>query len=376
MVGGDELKHRVSEGSVARLGRHLVTGDSSFPFDEFVRGACVGLAELELKARIAHVAEALAKTLPQPFPRACEVIQAANSLHSEIKAEDGAFVFWPLCTFVETHGLDFFDEAFATMHRLTGLASCEFALRPFVEREPQRSFDTLHGWTTDGDHHVRRLVSEGTRPRLPWGGRLRALQLDPSPTIALLDRLYCDDELYVRRSVANHLNDISKDHPDLAVEVAQGWMRAVEAGPRSEQVGWLARHALRGLVKQGHRGALALQGFARPQVEVTGFSVSPGRLQFGSELKIDLELKAGADEALMIDYAVHHRKSSGGVSAKVFKWSRVRAKSGENLVLEKRHSIRKISTRRYYDGPHKVEVLINGESVAIADFELVGVDSE
>ncbi len=375
------LKGRVSKHTVELLADHLAASSPSFPRRRFVRAALKGLTELELKARIIHVADALADALPKPFPRAAAIIQGANA--SAPETGPSLFAYWPLCTFVERYGTDHFDESFAVMHGLTRLASCEFAIRPLLDREPERAFTVLRRWAEDRDPHVRRLVSEGTRPRLPWGPRLKALQRDPSPSIPLLDRLYDDDELYVRRSVANHLNDISKDHPDLAVEIAGRWRGrgrgaapgtdpgAKRAAPRSE---WVIRHALRSLVKQGHTGALTLLGFGPAKLDLDAFELSTRRLRFGDTMGLHLEIHALADADLVIDYAVHHLKANGTLSPKVFKWATRQVKRGERLVLDKRHRIRPISTRRYYPGAHRCEVLINGESLAIEDFELFAVE--
>lgn len=363
----------MSRESVKRLGDHLRAFDGSFPSRRFVREASRGLEDLELKARINHVADALATCLPEPFPRAAALIRGANE--GARRSDESVFAYWPLCSFVERHGLSHFDEAFDTMHGLTGLASCEFAVRPFIEGEPDRAFSVLRRWVGDRDHHVRRLVSEGTRPRLPWGARLTALQEDPTPSVPLLDRLFSDEELYVRRSVANHLNDISKDHPDRAVAIAEAWKAAAagEGGGAGRNADWVVRHALRGLVKGGHRGALALQGFRPAKLELGAFSLKPRRLRFGAPLRMHLELRARAGGEWMIDYAVHRQLANGKLAPKVFKWTRRTVKRGESIVLDKDHAIRAITTRRYYPGRHRVEVLVNGQSVAVEDFELVGV---
>ncbi|EDM81542.1 hypothetical protein PPSIR1_21534 [Plesiocystis pacifica SIR-1] len=365
------FKHRVSSATIRALAEHLRAEDPSFPAERFVRRARRGLGALELKARIQHIAEALAATLPEGFPEASARIRGANArrgVPGTGDLEGTMFTFWPLCTYVEGWGLEHPELALDTMHGLTALASCEFAIRPYIEAEPERVWARLERWVSDPNVHVRRLVSEGTRPRLPWGRRLRALQADPGPSLALLDQLRGDPELYVRRSVANHLNDISKDHPQLAVEVATRW----QAEDDSDALAWVVRHALRGLVKAGNPGALALQGFGPPKVRLAHFRVGPERLQFGGSLSLSVELRPRASQDLLIDYAIHHRKADGSTRAKVFKWTRRRVEKGEVLRLDKQHGIRPISTRRYHDGPHRAELLINGKSLAMADFELVG----
>lgn len=379
MAESTELKHRVSKASVRALAAHLRAFDAEFPSPRFVRRASRGLEDLELKARIGHVADALAACLPESFPDAATVIEGANALASSTKgpserdihheSADPVFLYWPLCTYVERYGLEHLDRALVTMHGLTPLASCEFAIRPYIEQDPERVFTVLRRWVKDPDQHVRRLVSEGTRPRLPWGSRLRALQADPTPSVRLLDALFADDELYVRRSVANHLNDISKDHPERAVEIAAAWQKR----DSSEEVAWVIRHALRGLVNQGHPGALALQGIGQPRVDVKRFALSATRLRFGRSLELSLELRAKARQDLLIDYAVHHMKANGTLAPKVFKWTRRSVAKGEVVTLAKNHAFRPISTRRYHAGEHRVELLVNGRSLGMTKFELVDV---
>lgn len=375
MPQAEPLKHRIHREGIESLARFFTAASPRFASKRFVQRALDGLEPLELKARISHVAGALAATLPTDFEAAAPVIDTAVRLHrgagpaAAVDVTDATFVFWPLCTFVEDHGLEHPDRALDTMHGLTALATCEFAIRPYIERDPQRVFKRLRRWANDDDMHVRRLVSEGTRPRLPWGRRLRALQGDPAPAVALLDALRQDPELYVRRSVANHLNDIAKDHPELAVTIATRWK---EATP-SDEVAWVVRHALRSLIKQGHRGALALEGVREPKLGELTFSVSPRRLRFGSSLSLELELQSTRAQELIIDYAVHHMKANGTRAPKVFKWVRRTVAKGETVALNKAHPIRAISTRRYYPGVHRVELLVNGRSLETRDFTLVGI---
>ena len=255
----------------------------------------------------------------------------------------------------------------AAMPALTQRFSCEFAIRPFVERHRELTFAQLADWVADPNVHVRRLVSEGTRPRLPWGRRLTALQRDPRPLWPLLERLRDDPELYVRRSVANSLNDVAKDHPALAVEVANRWL--ADAPPGRE---WIVRHALRTLIKQGDRSALRALGYGTAKVDAVRFEVAPRRLALGDALTLRAELRSTArsEQQLVIDYAVHHRRQNGTLSPKVFKWRRAALPVGGTLELEKRHALRPVTTRRYHAGRHRVELLVNGRSCGSRDFDL------
>ncbi|MFK7986429.1 MAG: DNA alkylation repair protein [Sandaracinaceae bacterium] len=359
------FKHHITEAGVRRLADHLAP-HVAFDTEDFVRRAGAGLPPLELKARVHHVADTLASCLP-PFVESAPRIERANA--SARDSDASLWVFWPLCSYIERHGTGHVDEALRVMRGLTHLASCEFAIRPFLAAEPTRVFPVLQEWAGDASWHVRRLASEGTRPLLPWGMRLKALQSDPSPSLPLLDRLFDDPSEDVRRSVANHINDISKDHPDLAVQVAAAWHE--QGGEHTRAV---IRHALRTLVKRGHVGALALQGFEPAELRTATLSAAPTTVQFGDPVTLRFEAVAQRAGAWMVDYAVHRMLANGKLKPKVFKWTRRTVEKGERVVLEKRHAIRPISTRRYYDGQHRCDVRVNGEVVAEAAFELVGVE--
>ena len=252
-----------------------------------------------------------------------------------------------------------------TLRRLTPLFSAEFAIRPFLEQHPERTVDVLRSWTQDDDAHVRRLVSEGTRPRLPWGRRLRRFQDDPSEGLALLEALKDDPSEYVRRSVANHLNDIAKDHPQRVVEVCETWRQGA-----SEERKWILRHGLRSLVKAGDAEALRILGYdANANVTVEGLQITPDRVALGGGITLQFELASRQSKPapLVVDYAVHHVKANGSTSAKVFKLKNVTLAPEERLRLTKKHGFRKITTRVYYSGRHQVDILLNGRCRASAE---------
>lgn len=349
----EPFKDKIDARVVADLAACLPPGRRAAFEDE----ANAQLAPLELKARIRLLAELLDTNLDAPFPEGVARLV-------EHSAGMGAWQAWAICTYIELFGLAHHDEAFAAMRVMTARASCEFAVRPYLRAEPERSLAVLHDWVDDPDPAVRRLVSEGTRPRLPWGARLRAFQEDPGPVVALLDRLFDDPAETVRRSVANSLNDISKDHADLAVEVARRWWER-----DTKETKWVVRHALRGLVKAGDEGALGVLGFGPPEVEVVLFDVAPERVRFGDALQISVELNVPRQQGLIVDYAVHHMKADGSLRPKVFKW-RVREGAEGSVALVKSHRFRSISTRRYHAGEHRVELLINGVSFGVRRFDL------
>jgi 3-methyladenine DNA glycosylase AlkC len=228
---------------------------------------------------------------------------------------------------------------------------------------------TLELWVDDESVHVRRLVSEGTRPRLPWAGRLRCFQNDPTPAIALLDRLVDDPELYVRRSVANHLGDIAKDHPELAVATAKRWVVKRDTAERR----WIATHGLRSLAKQGHAGALSLLGVGeRPRVTLSRVTITPRRPRIGGQVVIRAALTANGKrlQDLRVDLVVHYVKANGGTGAKTFIIDRVQMKPSAELVIDHPLKLADLTTRVHHPGEHRVELLVNGERLPLGSFTL------
>ena len=226
----------------------------------------------------------------------------------------------------------------------------------------------MRGWMNDPCHHVRRLISEGTRPRLPWATQLPVFIADPSPLLPLLKALRDDESEYVRRSVANSFNDIAKDHPDVVAGIAHQWLQVASTNRRK-----LVRHACRSLVKQGHKKTLVALGYGHPDVELKHLSIATPRVTFGNALLFEISLVSRAEKSqpLIIDYAIHHRKANGRTTPKVFKWKTIELGKMASHAAKRKHSIRKITTRTYYPGTHRLEILINGVSFACTDFELV-----
>ena len=364
----EPFKNMFRPETVRELAGWLTRG-GPFDSDGFIEVGLQGLETLELKARVQHLAVALVAFLPKDFPDAAAHIAA--SLPPPLSTDDtltSGFLVWPLCRFAENQGLEDPETALPLLRELTRRFTAEFAIRPFLLRDPDGVIARLAVWATDPDMHVRRLVSEGTRPRLPWGVRLGIFVDEPSPLIPLLDGLKADPELYVRRSVANNLNDISKDNPDVVVGVLGRWGR-----DPSPETAWLTRHALRTLIKQGHPEALALLGYkSAAHLKVVHFSLSKQVLKLGESVELRLELSSSADipDRLMIDYRVYHMKANGKLAPKTFKWTAKSIAKATPLSLKKNHTIRPITTRKYYPGLHEVHVQINGNVVAQECFTL------
>ncbi|MEL6546963.1 MAG: DNA alkylation repair protein, partial [Myxococcota bacterium] len=255
------------------------------------------------------------------------------------------------------------EPAMTAMYELTQRFSSEFAVRPFIERYPKKTLSRLKKWTRDPNPHVRRWCSEGCRPRLPWGVRLNDLVDDPAPCLEIIERLKDDPELYVRRSVANNLNDIAKDHPEIVVETCRRWW-----SDGSQERRWIVQHALRSLIKKGHPGALDVLGYGAPKNIAATLKVTPKRVRVGEDVRLNLQLEGAAKQPLMVDYGIHYVLANGKTGRKVFKWKKLDAKS--EGVLEKKHSMRETTIRTLRPGRHRVDVQINGHVVAESYFDL------
>lgn len=342
----------------------------AFDSAAFIREIAPGLEPLELKARISLIAEGLRKYLPPDYPEAVSIL--IMTLGPEIPVEAGMFnegwFLMPIAQFVQDYGLDHFDCSLDAMYEITKRHTAEFAIRPYIEQNPDKVLAKLREWASDPSPHVRRWISEGTRPRLPWGKRLDIFIRDPEPTLALLEALKDDPEPYVRKSVANHLNDIAKDHPERVLEITARWYAEGSEGTR-----WIVQHALRTLIKKGDPAALEILGFASDVIlHVMYFEVRPRAIQLGESLRLALVLKndGASHENLVVDYRIHFVKANGKSSPKVFKWGTRRLEPGETVSLTKNVPVRTVTTRRYYPGWHEVDVQVNGQVVASAGFDL------
>ena len=255
------------------------------------------------------------------------------------------------------------------LHTLTQCFTAEFSIRPFLQKHPEATLSQLMAWTRDPSEHVRRLVSEGTRQRLPWASRLPAFQRDPAPVLAVLERLKDDPALYVRRSVANNLNDIGKDHPALLADTARTWLQGATPERR-----WIVQHALRSAVKRGEPGALAALGFgAAADVAIGQPSITPKQAVVGGTLVVAFDVintRAGPQQVL-VDFAVHYIKANGQSRAKVFKLKTLDLAAHATQRVGKQISLAEMSTRKHYPGLHRVEAIVNGQAQAIGSFELL-----
>ena len=367
------MKNGLGDAAVDRIANALSQTQSlSGSFDKiaFREKAIALLPELELKQRVQHLIDTLHEFLPKPFDLALQCLLELPDYWDPGHADDPlrSFAAWPIIDYIGYHGIDHPEISLPALQKLTDLFSAEFAIRPFLLKHPELCHRYFEQWVKHNNDHVRRLVSEGSRPRLPWGIQLKPYMKDPTDNLRWLEALKNDNSLYVRRSVANHLNDISKDHPQVVIELCQSWYPTA-----NDDVKWLIRHGLRSLIKSGQPEVFPLLGYSREvKLEAPKLELHTPSLVLGEALEFELSLTSTAEstQTMVVDFALHLRKANGKMAAKVFKWKAVTIEPGQTLVIKKQHSIKKISTRRYYSGEQKLDILINGKSVAQENFIL------
>lgn len=368
------FKEAFSETRTLTIGRAAARAWPGFPLQRFQAGLGKALEPLELKQRVSLIADRLADGLPSDpaelFPALVRML-ADEETHGNDPAEGlEGFLVWPLTELVARFGLEQPELAFPALREMTIRFTSEFAIRPFLRRDPNGSLSQMAIWADDPNPHVRRLASEGSRPILPWGMRLPELLAPPFPTLDLLEKLHRDDSPYVRLSVANHLNDFSKFHPELVLFRLRHWLRETPDDPNLRK---LARHACRTLVKSGHGGALELLGAAPPgAVELQGFWLQSDRARLGERLEFGARLRNldRQTQHVVLDYRLHLLRANGCHQGKVFKWRALKLGAGETVSLQGWHHFREVTTRRHYPGRHFLQLQVNGQLSQKLDFML------
>jgi 3-methyladenine DNA glycosylase AlkC len=359
----EPLKEMFNRAYFERLAKELEAVHPSLKRTSFLKAVQYGNDARELNARMRHAAITLRDHLPIDYRTAVHVLKdLAPRMPTGYTA-----LLYP--DFVGVHGLE--DPTFSldALKYFTSFGSSEFAVREFFRRDVKGTLKVMRNWAEDDNEHVRRLASEGSRPRLPWSFRLDAVLKDPKLTTPILERLRADDSLYVRKSVANHLNDFSKDHPKYMVDLLRSW------DLKHPHSAWIAKHGSRTLIKAGHADALALFAFdSKVKVRVEDLGITPKKLRLGETLEFSFAVVSEAARAqqLVIDYAIHYRKANGGTSRKVFKLKEVELGPRASLSITKRQRIIDLSTRKHYPGEHLVEVQVNGRVMAEGVFKLAG----
>lgn len=318
---------------------------------------------LELKQRMHHTTLCIGKLFPEDFPKSLNLLLTIavkeRSKHPHF-FEDLFFA-----DFVETYGINDPDISIPALGVFTQYSSGEFAIRPFIKKYPDLVMKQMLEWSLSDNQHVRRFSSEGCRPRLPWAMGLPAFKKDPSPIIPILENLKADESEYVRKSVANNLNDISKDNPELVLNLCKKWIG------KNKHTDWIIKRALRTLLKQGNDEAMKLFGFnSQNNFEIDNFNLTKSKIKIGTSLEFSFNIKNKSRKKvkLRIEYLIHYAKAKGKTSKKIFQITEREFIPGEKLVLNKKQSFKDMTTRKHHPGKHKIGIVVNGREVVTQDF--------
>ncbi|MGG6311682.1 hypothetical protein [Paenibacillus macerans] len=363
----ETLKSIYSETFLRSFGSKVHGAYAPFDPERFVAQTMDAAWEgLELKARMRQITLKLGEQLPVAFSEAVGVLYAIDETCTGFP-----YLFFP--DFVEVFGRAEADWPLAmqAFERFTPKSSAEFAVRSFLLRDPERMMRQMVEWSGHGNEHVRRLSSEGCRPRLPWGQALPMFKRDPAPILPILEQLKADPSLYVRKSVANNLNDIAKDHPQLVLEIARRWKGA---HPHTD---WIVRHGCRTLIRKGGPEVLELFGYAaagesEPLAAAATLAVEPAVLSIGDgcDLRYELTVREGEPAKVRIEYGIDFVKAGGRTSRKLFLLSDKTVPGGARLTGTRRHSWADLTTRRHYPGEHRIVLLVNGAEAAETALQL------
>jgi 3-methyladenine DNA glycosylase AlkC len=323
-------------------------------------------SDKELKARMRHTTEVLHAFMPSDFKKSVGIIEKLiQQLKKSGIGEDGlAYIFLP--DYIEIYGIDDFETAVIAIEDITQFVSCEFAVRPFIIRYGNKMLNQMKAWSLHENYKVRRLASEGSRPRLPWAMAIPELKKDPSPLFDILENLKNDPSDWVRRSVANNINEIAKDHPDLVIALARKW-RGI-----SNETDAIIKHGSRGLLKKGHVQILSHYGLKSKNIQVSSFKIETPTVKIGEHLGFSF-IVSNLDkkkQTVRLEYGVYYSKSNGQSTRKVFKISEKVYEPGANVKVQRKQSFKKITTRTFYQGKHQLSIIANGEEKVVKSFIL------
>ncbi len=321
--------------------------------------------DLELKQRTTSITVALRQFMPSEFPCAAEkIVEVSRILRLKEKVQSYPFIFLP--EYIELYGQADFDVAMDAIEEVTKLVSAEFAIRPFILAYPRQTMKQMILWSKHPDASVRRLASEGCRPRLPWASRLHDFKNDPAPILPILENLKNDPSEYVRRSVANNLNDIAKDHPDLVLKTVAKWKG------KNPDTQWIIKHGCRTLLKNGNETALQLHGFeTTSNSRITDFAADKN-ITVGSYLNFNFTFSSDEKKKAFfrLEYAIHYVTATGKVALKVFKIGEYWVEPTKLLAIKRRQSFVDLTTRKHFKGKHRLAIIVNGTEKASCNFQV------
>jgi 3-methyladenine DNA glycosylase AlkC len=321
----------------------------------------------ELKARMRHTSEVLHGFIPADFRGAAKVIEKLIAQLKKSGTGEDSLEYMFIPDYIEVYGIDEFEPAADALEAVTQFVSCEFAVRPFILKYESRMISRMIKWSKHKNFKVRRLASEGSRPRLPWAMAIPFLKKDPASILPILESLKNDPSEWVRRSVANSINDIAKDHPDLVITLARKWKGI------SKETDAIIKHGSRTLLKSGHAEILSHFGLKADQLHISAFRILTSKVSMGKELTFSFEVsnESKKKQTVRLEYGLYYLKANGQWAKKVFKISEKPVGPGVRLTVERKQSFRKITTRVFYPGKHKLSIIVNGEEKGSKTFELV-----
>lgn len=353
---------------VEKIAEEIQQAYPKFDKTNFVERVVSQFPNLELTPRVKWISENFKIFLPDDYRQAVAVL--LKSLPAKINNDFGEYTYAAYSDFVAKYGLEKINLQFSlnALKEMTKIFSAEDAIRYFINAFPKETMEEIEKWSKDSDYRVRRLASEGTRPRLPWSQKINTKPID---ALSILDNLFSDKNRFVTRSVANHLNDISKIDPELVLKTLKKWQQSEKQTEKEMQ--YIVDHSLRSLIKQGHKDTFKfLNHSENPEVEVSRFEIKSNNIKIGESLEFSFTLTAKKDEQLIIDYIIYfHNKTGTGQNKKVFKLKKITMIKNQKLVINKKQPMKNMSTRKLYLGKHKIEIQINGKKLAEEIFDLL-----
>ncbi|MBS7009576.1 DNA alkylation repair protein [Anaerostipes sp.] len=359
----DLLKNMYNHDSLQDMAVKIRSVYPPFPVNEFLESIMDETWPASaLKARVRKIALSLGEYLPADYGEALAILDQVAA-----RCTNGFFgVVFP--DFVEVYGQDEinWDLSINALERYTPYSSSEFAVRPFIIRYEERMMEQMYAWSRHENEHVRRLASEGCRPQLPWGQALTKFKKDPAPILPILQQLKADPSLYVRKSVANNINDISKTHPEFVVKLSKDWYGV------NESTDWILKHGCRTLLKKGNRDVLALFGYLDADcIDIRNFTLEDLSISLGEDLVFSFSISSAEAAKVRLEYGIDYVKASGKRNRKIFQISDTSLKKDEEKFYKKKHSFADLSTRKHYAGIHSIALIVNGEQRHKEDFELL-----
>ncbi|TWX63932.1 DNA alkylation repair protein [Colwellia demingiae] len=365
----EPFKNLYNEGFYLTLSIHLKACLPDFDEQEFMAlMLCDNFEALELKERMSHTKAIMHQFMPTDFPQAAEILVKLIASLTKVGITEGSVEYMFLPEYIETYGIDHFQESVDVMEKVTQFTSGEFAVRPFLIKYGNKMLAQMILWSQHEHYSVRRLASEGSRPRLPWAIALQEYKKNPVELLPILHRLIDDPTEIVRRSAANNLNDIAKDNPQVVIDFVKEYLG------KSEQFDRTLKHACRTLLKQACPEALALFGYDSTGIELTEFEILTNEVNFGEYAQFSFSLKntSTISKKIRLEYGLYFMKKNGQLSKKVFKISERNLAANESHKVERKQSFKAISTRVLYPGKHQVSIILNGREFAPKDFVLIG----